>query len=89
MTQGAAEVGLAAAAGTGDQQILRPLYPVSLSQPCDLASVKVTRVLIVNILYSRAELKARLTDQAGVLIGLAGAFEQKLTVSPSRIHFKP
>jgi hypothetical protein len=49
MADGAAEVRLAAATGTGDQQVLPFLQPVGIGQPGHLGFLKVARVLVIDI----------------------------------------
>jgi len=59
--QRTAEVGLATAAGPGDQEVLATLQPVSLSEPRQLALVDAARVLVVDGLQAGTQLEAGLT----------------------------
>ena len=73
MAQGTGQVGLAAAAGAGDQQILATPDPVALGQPCDLCRDEVARMLVVDVLYAGGQLEACLSDQA-LLLALVPAY---------------
>ena len=66
--EGASEVGFAAAAGTGQQEILPPFDPLSLGEARDLGLGEVAGVLIVDILDGGGELEAGLADQARVFV---------------------
>ncbi len=67
MAQGTGQVGLAAAARAGDQQILAPGDPVTLSQPRDLCLLEVARVLVVDVGHAGGGLETGLADQAFLL----------------------
>ncbi|CAD5360747.1 protein of unknown function (plasmid) [Citrobacter freundii] len=71
IAQGAGQIGLAAAAGAGDQQVLPALQPVALGQPGDLGSVDVARVLVVDLLGGGAQLEASVAHQPRLFALLA------------------
>ena len=63
VSQGTGQVGFAAPARAGNEQVLCALQPVSLGQPGNLGRLQVARVLVIDVLNRGAEFEAGLADE--------------------------
>jgi hypothetical protein len=71
VSEGAGDVGLAAAAGAGEKEVLPPFDPLALGEACDLGLGEVVGMLIVDVLDGGGEFEAGLADEALVFVMLA------------------
>src|SRR5690606_25747461 len=72
LPQGAGQVGFAAAAGAGDQQVLAFVDPVAGGQLRHLGTFELAAVLVINLVQGGVEFEAGPGDQA-VLLALIPA----------------